>query len=90
MKFSGSDLDASDKTRLKKQYPVIFAMMRDGQWRTVREIAEATGFPENSIQAQLRNMRKPEFGKHQTPKQRRNGGLWEYRLIENKGEVVND
>jgi len=37
--------------------------------------------PENSIQAQLRNLRKPEFGRHAVERRRRDqGNVSEYQL----------
>jgi hypothetical protein len=57
--------------------------MRDGQWRTLYEIAKATGDPETSTSAQLRHLRKPRFGGYVVEKRRRTAtaGTWEYRLL---------
>lgn len=46
---------------LKTQLEVIIDLMVDSQWHTVQEIAEKTGFPENSVQAQFRNARKLNY-----------------------------
>ena len=41
-------------------------------------------FPEASISAQLRHLRKPRFGSYLVEKRRRGkGGLWEYRVSAN-------
>jgi len=86
--FGGPVFDpAKDTKRLTGQLLRIFNVMADGTWRTLPEIAEATGDPEASISAQLRHLRKPEFGAHAVDKRRRGSetsGLWEYRLIPSK------
>lgn len=72
-----------DYERLGRQAQGVFGVMRDGQWRTLAEISAATGYPEASISARLRDFRKEKFGAH-TVEDRRCGnparGLWEYRL----------
>lgn len=85
--FSGSDfIEEKDQERLTNQHKVILGFMRDGLWRTLREIEHATGYPHASISAQLRNLRKASFGGH-TINRRRTGderrGLFEYQLIVN-------
>jgi hypothetical protein len=61
-----------------------------GRWLTLAEIRsalEATWrcrFPEASISAQLRHLKKPMFGEYGLEKRRRHGpgfGLFEYRLL---------
>lgn len=83
-RFSGADYEPSrDKKRLTGQLEAIWNLMRDGVWRSVDEVHEQTGkrFPHNSIQAQLRNLRKPSFGSHDVRRRRREGtNLTEYRL----------
>lgn len=55
-----------------------------GMWLTVGEIRTAleahwhVPFPENSVQAQLRNLRKPACGGHDIPGRYRSGSLYEY------------
>jgi hypothetical protein len=82
--FDGSDYEAEhDQGRLSGQIKRIFDLMIDGRWRTLREIQGRTDDGEASISAQLRNLRKPEFGRHTVEKRRRGDpktGLWEYRL----------
>jgi hypothetical protein len=72
---------ALDRERLQGQMRRVYRLMADGRWRTLAEIAEATGDPQASVSAQLRHLRKPRFGGHRVDKRRRSGGLWEYRLI---------
>lgn len=78
---------AFDDIRLAGQIQRIFELMKDGQWRTLNEIAEATGDPESSASAQLRNLRKIRFGSHTVNKHSRGNrerGLFEYQLIVRK------
>jgi hypothetical protein len=74
---------AVDYERLTGQLLRVYAAIQDGQWRTLREIAEQTGDPESSVSAQLRHLRKDKFGAFTIEKQPRGDrtiGLWEYRL----------
>lgn len=49
-----------DGARLGDQARRVFEAMRDGEWRTLREISAATGDPEASVSARLRGFR--DFG----------------------------
>ncbi|MBU8921229.1 MAG: hypothetical protein KOO63_05370 [Bacteroidales bacterium] len=75
-----------DHSRLYKQHEVIrgymlYAYRHGSGWRTLAEIEKATGFPQASISAQLRHLRKPRFGSYAVDKRRRrDAGLWEYRV----------
>jgi hypothetical protein len=83
-RFDGPAYDpAIDQARLTKQLGRIFALMTDGAWRTLDEIAAATGDPATSVSAQLRHLRRRRFGSHVVEKRRRQpaGGTWEYRLV---------
>lgn len=85
--FSGSDFDEKrDRARLTTQLGCILAVVGDGQWRTITRLAielrrayPAVSFPENSIQAQLRNLRKLGYtvDKHNAAS---TGVLYEYRV----------
>lgn len=57
-------VQARDGHRLRDQRSVILAILTDGQWHTVAEIARFTGYPETSVSAQIRHLRKPLFGEH--------------------------
>jgi hypothetical protein len=73
-----------DELRLKSQYERIFNLMKDMVWRTLAEIAEATGSPEGSVMRQLNYMADPRFGGHEKDKVRpgpEGSGLWYYRII---------
>jgi hypothetical protein len=87
-KFQGSDYKPElDEIRLTGQILRVYDLMKDGRWRSLREIAYKTLDGEASISAQLRNMRKPQFGSHTVLRRRRgmaDRGLFEYQLIINK------
>lgn len=60
-------------------------LKQSDDWLTILEIQEQTGHPQNSISANLRNLRKAEFHSHNVVGRRRAGwseGSWEYRLFE--------
>ena len=89
----GSDYVAElDEIRLTGQMLKVFEYMRNGKWRTLFEISDATTEPEASISAQLRNLKKDghnkqnvNYGGHTVLRRRRGGkgGTWEYKLIVN-------
>lgn len=85
-RFGGRTYDpAKDGQRLGKQLARVLDCMKDGQWRTLREIAHATGDPEASVSARLRDFRKQPFGGHEMDAERipsidRPRGTWRYRL----------
>lgn len=83
-RFAGAGAQTeADQVRLKGQLARIFAFMRDRQWRTLQGIADATDAPHASVSAQLRNLRKPEFGAHTIERRSAGDGLHEYRLTPN-------
>jgi len=72
-----------DGERIARQHERIrdYMLPRGGPWRTLAEIAGALEYPEASVSAQLRHLRKPAFGAFVVEKRRRDGaGLWEYRV----------
>jgi hypothetical protein len=69
--------------------PLLLVAGRAGNWLTLRELVTMTGFGEASISAQLRHLRKPEFGGFRVEKRcrdvaeivgRQAGPVWEYRM----------
>lgn len=70
-----------DRARLKTQLERVFAVMKDGRWHYLGELAKATGGSEAGVSARLRDLRKPRFGGHTVEHEREEGGLWRYRLI---------
>jgi hypothetical protein len=63
---------------------------RAAAWRSLAEIARATRYPEASVSAQLRHLRKSRFGGYRVRKRLRRsesgerefqrGPTWEYRV----------
>jgi hypothetical protein len=81
----GPDYDEKlDGERLSKQNDRIrdYMLARDC-YRSLSEIARALEYPESSVSAQLRHLRKEEFGGYAVIKRRRAGspGTWEYRVV---------
>ena len=86
-RFDGADYRPErDDARLSTQFRAIVALMKDGKFRTLREISEATGYPEASISAQLRHARKPHFGSHTVNREYRGDGLYGYQLVVREGK----
>lgn len=82
---------ALDQQRLTHQRERVCAYMlmasAVNRWQTLREIEDLTGYPQASISAQLRHLRKPAFGGYIVRKRRRgpnlqNRGIWEYIVFE--------
>ena len=81
-RFSGATYSESrDGERLSGQLARVRELMRDGRWRTLAEIAAATGASEAGASARLRDLRKPKHGAHTVEREWRGNGLWAYRLL---------
>jgi hypothetical protein len=92
--FSGEAYEPKlDRARLALQIERVRVQMLGVEWITLRELKLAleknfspTAFPESSLSAQLRNLRKPGYS-YRLLKRRRAGahgpgaGIWEYRLL---------
>lgn len=74
----GETFDAKrDGARLNNQAADVYTLMKDGNWRSLRQISEATGHPEASISARLRDFRKIGY----TVERRfLSKGLWQYSV----------
>jgi len=77
-----------DGPRLGHQMLAVLELMRDGVWRTLREISNTLNYPEASVSARLRDFRKDKFGGHTVERRLRDvtgkhGGTHEYRLLIN-------
>lgn len=74
----GETFDAArDGKRLNAQAADVFRLMQDGKWRTLGDIADATGHPEASVSARLRDLRKVGYTVDREYVSR---GLWRYRV----------
>jgi hypothetical protein len=81
--FDGQTFDPSrDASRLQKQLASVKALMlADGSWRTLGEIEQITGYPQASVSARLRDLRKPRFGSYVVERKSLGGGLNVYRVL---------
>ena len=83
--------ESRDGKRIEKQHEVIKRyMLSHGSWKTLSEIEQRLGYPQASISAQLRHLRKARFGGYRVEKRRRDdGGTWEYRVkMSPNGELL--
>lgn len=84
-RFDGHTYDpAFDQDRLVRQLGRVWAVMQDHGWRTLGEIETATGDPQASISARIRDLRKTRFGGYVIERRRRgdpSDSLFEYRLL---------
>jgi predicted transcriptional regulator len=79
--FGPAYSEALDGKRIAAQQEAIRLYMLRREWATLQEIAQDLGFPESSVSAQLRHLRKPEFGGYRVDKRRRGStGCWEYHV----------
>lgn len=72
-----------DRGRLNAQASRVWELMSDGGWRTLDEIAAATGDPPASVSARLRDFRKEKWGARIVQRRRRaeaERGIFEYRV----------
>lgn len=79
-----NDLGHEDMVRLGRQRTAVWAVMLTGRWLTLAELEEATGYPQASLSARLRDFRRPKYGGHTVDRRRRlpGGGQYEYRLTQ--------
>jgi hypothetical protein len=72
-----------DGARVRQQmWEVRSWMLKQTTWKTLHEISGTLNYPEASVSAQLRHLRKESFGGYQVLKRRRDGkGTWEYRVL---------
>ena len=46
------------------RFQSVWRVMSDGNWHTLKEISEKSGYSEASVSAQLRDYRKTRYGGH--------------------------
>ena len=87
--FDGATFDSSlDGPRLTSQLGRVKALMLDGRWHSLAEIAGRVGGSEAGVSARLRDLRKPRNGGWNVERQRVDAGLWEYRATVPRGTNV--
>ena len=62
--FKGAALGLEDGERLEGQFERIWAIMRDGRYHTIQEVAVTTGDPAQSVARQMRYIRSKARGGH--------------------------
>lgn len=78
--FDGKTYAPSDGQRIGVQLARVAPLMRDGQGRTLYEIAHATGCPTQSVSARLRDLRKSRHGAHPVERRRVSAGVFRHRV----------
>jgi DNA-binding Lrp family transcriptional regulator len=80
--FDGETYDRTrDQDRLLSQLDRVAKLMRDGQWRTLTNIAIEVDAPESSVSARLRDLRKGKFGAYTIEREHVHSGLHQYRML---------
>lgn len=80
--FDGKTYErAKDHLRLGRQLIAVRNFMADGQWHKLSTIAKYTGYPEASVSARLRDLRKEKFGNYIIERERFDASLFLYRLV---------
>lgn len=85
MPFDGRTYDRNrDRARLNSQLLTVrHAMLNPaGKWWKLADLARQLNFPEGSVSARIRDLRKVKFGRWQVESRRTpSGGTWEYRVV---------
>lgn len=86
----GIEGETRPPTQLERVREVLLMAARLDLWMTLKELAGKTRYPEASISAQLRHLRKPERGGYVVEKRRREAEeslkentherVWEYQM----------
>lgn len=72
-----------DGERIRRQMQTIKEYMLQEEWKTLQEMENMLHYPQASISAELRHLRKVRFGGYAVDKRRRQcavGKVWEYRV----------
>ena len=70
-----------DCDRLNRQCQDVFDVVKNGLWITLADLAEATGHPDASVSARLRDLRKSRFGGFEIEREYVCRGQWRYRMV---------
>jgi len=81
--FDGDDyVHERDFNRLMPQLQKVKQYMEENNWVTLSELSNATGAPEASASAALRDLRKKKFGFRTVSRRYEGNGLYAYKLEE--------
>lgn len=78
-RFLGPDVAPWDEERLGRQLRAVWDCVRSGEWVTLAEVARATGAPEASVSARLRDLRRYGWTVERA-RAAEEGGTWRYRV----------
>lgn len=79
--FDGATFNQErDGDRLAGQLGAVYEVLSDGRWHKATELERRVGSNWASINARIRDLRKPRFGGHKIARRNVGGGLWEYRM----------
>ena len=70
----------TDPLHFRAQLERVFSLMSDGKPRTLAEISLATGDPQASVSARLRDLRKEKFGGYVVTRTYIADGIFTYAL----------
>lgn len=71
---------AFDPDGLKPQTRKVFDALSDGHWHTLRQLSDASGAPEASVSARMRDLRGEEYALPLEAEKMPGSNLWRYRL----------
>lgn len=83
IRFDGPEIAKADTVRLTGQCLKVFDIMKHGGSWTLAQLSEASGYPQASISARIRDFRKHRFGSHTIERTNHGDGLFSYKLIVN-------
>ena len=79
--FDGDDyVHERDFNRLMPKLQKVKQYMEENDWVTLSELSNATGAPEASASAALRDLRKKKFGFRTVSRRYQGNGLYAYKL----------
>lgn len=90
--FDGASFDRQiDGERLGSQLAAVklYLIQNGGEWYTLARLSFLLGYPEASISARLRDLRKARHGGYEIARRRvgPGRGQWEYSLVSRLGQA---
>jgi hypothetical protein len=58
----------------------LLSVVKDGKWRTIKQLSDATGNIPTAASANMRNLRKAKYGGYIIERRHLGNGLYEYRM----------
>lgn len=79
-RIDGPGITHADQIRLASQHDRVLALMRDGRFRTLKEIALLVRGSEAGVSARLRDLRKVRWGAWTVTRRRISHGVFVYQV----------